>query len=92
MGQKSFLCRKKIPGQKHPDPKVKNNSGHLSLSFHVEQPETLIKWKFKSITDGRTHLRWVGARDTRVSKKHTNLTVRLDSPLPRALLLGLCDF
>ena len=44
----------------------KNNWGHLSLTFHVEQPETLIEWKFESITDG--HLKWVGARDACASK------------------------
>ena len=33
----------------------KNNWGPLSSTFHVEQPETLIKWKFKSMTDGRTN-------------------------------------
>ena len=38
----------------------KNNWGPLSSTFHVEQPETLIEWKFKSMTfkptDGRTDL------------------------------------
>ena len=47
----------------------KNNWGPLSSTFHVEQPETLIEWKFKSMTDGPTNrLTWVGARDTCVSK------------------------
>ena len=36
--------------------KIKNWSP-LSSIFHVEQPETLIEWKFESITDGRTNLR-----------------------------------
>ena len=48
---------------------MKNNWGPLSSIFHVEQPETLIEWKFESITYGRTngYLTWVGARDSCVS-------------------------
>ena len=34
----------------HVDLKLKNNWGLLSSTFHVEQPETLIEWKFKSMT------------------------------------------
>ena len=46
----------------------------LSYSVpYLEQPETLIEWKFESMTYGRTdqqtdRLTWVGARDTCVSK------------------------
>ena len=32
----------------------KNNWGPLSSTFHVEQPETLIEWKFERITYLRT--------------------------------------
>ena len=54
----------------YPNPKLKNNWGPLSSTFHVGRPETLTEWKFESIMDLRTdlHLRWVGARDTCVSK------------------------
>ena len=48
----------------------------LFSTFHVEQPETLIVWKFKSVTNQRTdgHLTWVGARDACASKnKQGNL-------------------
>jgi hypothetical protein len=52
----------------------KNNWGPLSSTFHVEQPVTMIEWKFESITDQRTNrLTWVGARDTCVSKKGIRL-------------------
>ena len=53
----------------HPNPKLKNNWGPLSSTFHVERPETLIEWKFKSMTNGRTDRQtWVGARDACASK------------------------
>ena len=80
MGQKSFSSRKKISGQKsfsgqeHPPDQFhtqnsKNNWGPLSSTFHVEQPGTLIEWKFKSMTYLRTdELTWVGARDACASK------------------------
>ena len=66
----------------YPDLKLKNNWGPLSLTFHVEQPGTLIEWKFKSISDQRTdRLTWVGARDTCVSKKTSqNHTLPVLSP------------
>ena len=35
-------------------PKLKNDWSPLSSTFHEEQPETLVEWKFKNITDGRT--------------------------------------
>ena len=48
------------------------NLGPLFSTFYVEQPETLIEWKFESITDGPTDgLTWVGARDTCLSKNMT---------------------
>ena len=54
----------------YPDPKLKNMWGPLSSTFHVEQPVTMIEWKFESITDQRTNrLTWVGARDACASKK-----------------------
>ena len=57
----------------YPDPKLKNNWGLLSSTFHVEQPETLIEWKFKSMTYQWTNRQtWVGARDTCVSKNGEN--------------------
>ena len=34
---------------------AQNNLGSLSSTFHVEQPETLIEWKFESIMDRRTN-------------------------------------
>ena len=47
----------------------KNNWGPLSSTFHVGRPETLIEWKFESITYQRTNrLTWVGARDACASK------------------------
>ena len=56
-------------------PKLKNDWSPLSSTFHEEQPETLIEWKFKSITDHGGYMRimavicsGVGARDTCVSK------------------------
>ena len=61
----------------YPNPKLKNNWGPCSSTFHVEQPETLIEWKFKSITDQLTDgLTWVGARDTCVSKKQNGFASR----------------
>ena len=76
-GKKSFLGKKKFflgqnsfLGQKHPDPKLTNDWGPLSSTFHLEQPGTPIEWKFKSITYGRTDRQtWVGARDACASKK-----------------------
>ena len=60
-----------ITNKSYPDPKLKNNWGPLSSTFHVEQPVTMIEWKFESITDQRTNrLTWVGARDACASKKH----------------------
>ena len=53
-------------GKSYPDPKLKNNWGPLSSTFHIEQPGTLIEWNFKSMTYGLT---WVGARDACASKK-----------------------
>ena len=41
-----------------PISEIENNLGALSSTFHVEQPETLIEWKFKSITDGGGYL-WI---------------------------------
>merc|ERR1712181_88835 len=41
-------------GKSYPDPKLKNNWGPLSSTFYVERPETLIEWKFESITNGPT--------------------------------------
>ena len=45
-------------GSSNPDPQLKSNWGQLSSTFHVEQPETQIEWKFESMTyqrtDGRT--------------------------------------
>ena len=60
----------------------KNSWGRLSSTFHVERPETLIEWKFESITylrtDGRTDgLTWVGARDTCVSKNQSHLSMNI---------------
>ena len=51
------------------------NWGLLYSTFHVGRPETLIEWKFESITylptDGRTDGQtWVGARDACASKKN----------------------
>ena len=43
-----------ILGNPCQNPKLKNNWGPLSSTFHVEQPETLIEWQFKSMTYGRT--------------------------------------
>ena len=43
-------------GKSYPDTKLKHNWGPLSSTFHVEQPETLIEWKFKSITNGPTDI------------------------------------
>ena len=45
-----------------------NNWGPLSSTFHVERPETLIEWKFESMTIPTDRQTWVGARDTCVSK------------------------
>ena len=39
---------------RYQDPKLKNNLGPLSSTFHIEQPETLIEWKLESITYGPT--------------------------------------
>ena len=44
----------------YPDPKLANNWGLLFSTFHVEQPEMLIEWKFESITDGGGYLRTDG--------------------------------
>ena len=45
---------------RYPDPKLKNDWGPLSSTFHVGQPETLIEWKLDSIrygpTDGQTDM------------------------------------
>ena len=38
----------------YPDPKLKNNWGPLSSTFHVGQPETLTDWKSESVTDQPT--------------------------------------
>merc|ERR1712192_360299 len=69
LGRKSFRVKKVFLGQKHPappptnfgksypDPKLKNNWGPLSSTFHVERRETLIEWKFESITNGPTDQR-----------------------------------
>ena len=69
LGQKGFWVKKKFWGQKHTHThtpinfrksyshtKFKNNWGRLSSTFHVEHPEPLIEWKFKSITNGRTDI------------------------------------
>ena len=54
----------------------KNNWGHLSSTFHVEQSETLIEWKFESMTNQPTdRLTWVGARDACASKELTKLSI-----------------
>ena len=45
---------------RYPYPKLKNSWGRLSSTFHVERPETLIEWKFESITDQRTNGRTNG--------------------------------
>ena len=42
------------------DLKLKNNLGPLSSTCHVEQQETLIEWKFESVTDGGGYLRTDG--------------------------------
>ena len=44
----------------YPVPKLTNNWDPLSSTFDVEQPETLIEWKFESITDGGGYLRTDG--------------------------------
>ena len=46
---------------------MKNDWGLLSSTFHVEQPETLIEWKFKSMTYLPTYGH-LTSRDTCVSK------------------------
>ena len=51
---KKFLGHKSFLGHKHPYPKLKNNWGPLSSTFRVEQSETLIAWKFESITNQLT--------------------------------------
>ena len=71
-------------GKSHSDPKLKNNWGPLSSTFHEGQPETLTEWKSESVTEhngypaehngypaehnGYPGLTGVGARDTCVSK------------------------
>ena len=51
---------------------MKNNWGLLSSTFHIEQSETLMEWKFESMTDLRTYIHgWVGARDACASKHRT---------------------
>ena len=42
-----------ISGNPCQNPKLKNNWGPLSSTCHVEQPETLVEWKFESVTDLR---------------------------------------
>ena len=44
-------------------PKLKNKRSPLSSTSHLEQPETLIKWKFESITNGPTDQRTNGPTD-----------------------------
>ena len=56
LGQKSFWGQKNNFRESYPDTKLKHNWGPLSSTFHGEQPETLIEWKFKSMTDGLTYL------------------------------------
>ena len=48
----------------------KTNCDCSFLTFHIEQPETMIEQKFESMTYLRTdlYLTWVGARDTCMSK------------------------
>ena len=59
-------------------PKLKNNWGPLSSTFHVEQPEPLIEWKIESMTNGPTdlHLTWVGAKDACASKNLENVSLK----------------
>ena len=59
-----WRTKKVLPGKgptiREPDPTLTNNWGPLSSNFHVEQPKTLIEWKFKSITYLPTYgLTWV---------------------------------
>ena len=49
-----YTFRKYTFKKSYPNPKLKNNWGPLSSTFHVEQPKTLIEWNFKSMTYGWT--------------------------------------